>query len=214
MVLVDRPERRNALNLEVVDGIKEALQASGPVLVLGSTDPRAFSSGADLDLKDSERAAVSDALYRLYQQMRQSDTVIIAAADGYALGGGAQLLIASDIRIAGPDLSVRFLGLGHGLVVGAWGLPSLVGAGRAAELCLTMRSVGAEEAQRIGLVEAVVPDPLEEALKVASAMLLLDPTALAGVKRILSDPDPFAALNHEREINSTWNGSVPRRGEV
>lgn len=213
VVLLDRPGRLNALNMEAIDGIGEALRVAGPVLVLGSTDRRAFSSGADLNLGDLERSAVSDALYRLYLEMRQSDTVVIAAADGHALGGGAQLLLASDMRIAGPDITIRFLGPGHGLVVGAWGLPSLVGRGRAAELCLSMRSVGADEALRIGLVERVVADPLEEALTLASSLLLLDPSAVAGVKRVVAIPDPLAALNQERARNSGWNGSMPQRGE-
>ena len=214
MVLLDRPGQLNALNMDVIDGIREALHSAGAVLVLGSTGKRSFSSGADLDLDDPARAAVSDALYGLYQEMRQSDTVIIAAADGYALGGGAQLLLASDLRIAGPGLNIRFLGLGHGLVVGAWGLPALVGRGRAAELCLTMRPVGAEEALRIGLVERLVAEALEEAVALASSLLQLNPASVAGVKRVAANPDPIAALVHERELNSGWNGSVARRSDV
>ena len=212
VVLLDRADRLNALNMEVIDGIREGLRSAGPVLVLGSTNRAAFSSGADLDLDDSTRAIVSDALYGLYQEMRQSDTIIIAAADGHALGGGAQLLLACDVRFAGPGLIVRFLGLGHGLTVGAWGLPALVGRGRATELCLTMRSVGAQEALRIGLVERVVADPLDEASTMASELLLLSPTAIARIKRVVANPDPLAALNQERDQNSGWNGSMPGRG--
>ena len=211
MVLLDRPDKLNALNMDVIDGIREGLRSAGSVLVLGSTNRLSFSSGADLDLDDAARAEVSDALYVLYQEMRQTDTVIIAAADGHALGGGAQLLLASDMRVAGPDLKIRFLGLGHGLVVGAWGLAALVGRGRAAELCLTMRPVGADEALRIGLVERLVPDALEDALELASTLLAVDPTSLAGVKRVVANPDPEAALNQERNLNSNWDGYVPRR---
>lgn len=213
VVLLDRPERLNALNMEVIEGIAEALHSAGPCLVLGSTDSRSFSSGADLTLADPERAALSDALYRLYMEMRRSDTVIVAAANGHALGGGAQLLIACDIRVVGPDTTIRFIGAGHGLVVGAWGLPSLVGRGRATELCLSTRPVGADEALRIGLVDRVASDPLEEALTLASSLLHLDPAAVVGVKRIVSIPDPIAALEHERELNSEWSGFVPRRGD-
>ena len=210
VVLLDRPDKLNALNMDVIDGISEGLRSAGSVLVLGSTNRLAFSSGADLDLDDPARAAVSDALYVLYQEMRQTDTIIIAAADGHALGGGAQLLLASDMRVAGPDLKIRFLGLGHGLVVGAWGLAALVGPGRAAELCLTMRPVGAEEALRIGLVERLAPDALESALALASSLLVVDPTSLAGVKRVVANLDPMAALNQERELNSSWDGYVPK----
>lgn len=211
VALLDRPDKLNALNMDVIDGLREGLASAGSVLVLGSTNRRSFSSGADLDLADPARAAVSDALYVLYQEMRRADTIIIAAADGHALGGGAQLLLASDLRIAGPDLKIRFLGSGHGLVVGAWGLPALIGRGRAAELCLTMRPVGAEESLRIGLVERLVADALEDALALASSLLAVDPSSMAGIKRVLANPDPMAALNHERELNKSWNGSVARR---
>jgi enoyl-CoA hydratase/carnithine racemase len=213
LVLLDRPSRRNAINMDMIDGIREGVRSAGPVLILGSTDRRAFSSGADLDLEDPARAGVSDALYSLYQEMRDSETVLVAAADGYAWGGGAQLLLACDLRIGGPDLNIRFMGLGHGLVVGAWGLPELIGRGRAVELCLTMRSVGAEEALRIGLVERVVAEPLEEAANLASSMLRVDPRSLAGVKRVVSNPDPMSALNLERELNSSWDGSMPQRSD-
>ena len=213
LVLLDRPSRRNAINMDMIDRIREGVRAAGPVLILGSTDRRAFSAGADLDLDDPARARVSDALYSLYQEMYDPETVIVAAADGYAWGGGAQLLLACDLRIGGPDLNIRFMGLGHGLVVGAWGLPELIGRGRAVELCLTMRPVGAEEALRIGLVERLVAQPLEEAVTLASSMLLIDPRSLEGVKRVVSNPDPYAALSLERELNSSWDGSMPQRGE-
>ncbi len=79
------------------------------------------------------------------------------------------------------------------------------------ELCLTMRPVEAQEALRIGLVERVVADPLFDASKMASEVLLLDPGAVAGIKRVVANPDPLAALREERDRNSGWNGSMPRR---
>jgi enoyl-CoA hydratase len=210
-ILLDRPETRNAINAEMVAGIRQGLAgASGPVVVLGSTDPRAFSSGADLGLPDSERAEVSDSLYRLYQDIRASPRIIIAAASGPAVGGGAQLLISSDMRIVSAETTLRFLGPGHGLVVGAWGLPSLVGRGRAMDLCLSMRIVDAEEALAIGLVDRVVENPVESAIEYAAAVASLDHSAVAAVKRVVSIPSVDAALEAEREHNSTWGGEVAR----
>ena len=74
--------------------------------------------------------------------MLASPVIIIASIHGAAVGAGAQLAVASDLRIGSPPARFRFAGPGHGLAVGAWGLPSLVGRGRAAEICLSMRWVG------------------------------------------------------------------------
>lgn len=209
IILLNRPETRNALNAEVVEGISTALGgASGPVVVLGSSDPAAFSSGADIKLSDAERASVSHSLYALYQEMRASPRIIVVAASGPAVGGGAQLLIASDVRIVSPDVTIRFMGPGHGLVVGAWGLPSLVGRGRAMDLCLSMRTVPAEEALAIGLVDRVVANPLESAVAYAASVAALDRSAVATVKRITSVAAIDNALEAERAHNSSWDGRV------
>jgi enoyl-CoA hydratase/carnithine racemase len=213
LVLLDRPQRRNALDLVTVEALREAVGRGHPVLVIGSTSPEAFSAGADLAVGDSERATISEGLYQLYREMRAADTIILAAADGHAVGGGAQLLIASDIRIGGPRLSVRFLGPGHGLVVGAWGLPALIGRGRAIELCLTMRTVEAEEALRIGLVERIGADPLEEAVELGLLIAELEPRAVAGVKRLVAMSEGAAALEAEQRFNSGWSGSIPGRSQ-
>src|SRR3954453_13654466 len=97
-----------------------------------------------------ERAAVSCRLHALSGRMTSSDAIIVAALGGAAVGGGAQLAIAADLRAASPGAPVLTAGPGHGLGVAAWGLPSLVGRGRAVDLCLTMRHVDASEALRIG----------------------------------------------------------------
>lgn len=178
-------------------------------MVLGSTDPSVFSSGADIRIPDAERATVSDSLYALYREMRQSSRLIVAAASGPAVGGGAQLLIAADIRIMSPDTTIRFLGPDRGLVVGAWGLPTLVGRGRALDLCLSMRTVEANEARGIGLADRVLDDPLEAATEYAASVASLDPSVVAAAKRIVSISSVDDALSAERRHNSGWSGEVP-----
>lgn len=212
VALLDRPERLNALDLATVSAVKAVVEQKEPVLILGSTSPKAFSSGADTSISDAERAAVSESLYGLYTAMRATSTIIITAADGHAIGGGAQLLLASDIRVAGPALSIRFVGVGHGLVVGAWGLPALIGRGRALELCLTTRPIGSDEALANGLVERVVDDPLAEAIEVGIAIRALDPALLAVAKTIVGIGDADRALQAERSFNSGWEGSIPGSG--
>lgn len=212
LALLDRPDRLNALDLATVRAVMAVVDQKKPVLILGSTSAKAFSSGADTSVSDAERAAVSESLYGLYAAMRASSTIIITAADGHAIGGGAQLLLASDIRIAGRSLSIRFVGVGHGLVVGAWGLASLIGRGSALELCLTTRPIGSDEALAKGLVERVVDDPLTEAIEVGSAIMALDPALIAAAKTIVAISDADKALQAERSFNSGWGGSIPGAG--
>ncbi|MEX0864894.1 MAG: enoyl-CoA hydratase/isomerase family protein [Acidimicrobiia bacterium] len=214
-VLLDRPDSRNALDLEMVSELSRLIGETGPgVVILGSSSRDALSAGVDLGLPDAERAEVSRALYGLYQQMRSTDAIVVAAVTGHAVGGGAQLMLASDIRVASPDLSIRFMGPGHGLAVGAWGLPGLVGRGRAIDLALSMRSVGAEEALAIGLIERIHDLPLEWALDFARHVITLDPEAVVAVKRIVGVVDSLGALGMEREHNHRWSGAIPPSGDV
>jgi len=182
---LDRPDRRNALDRPTLEALLGAFAApEEPVVVLGSTSTSAFCAGADLGLEDAERAEVSDLLYELYGRMTTSDAIVVAALDGPAVGGGAQLAIAADLRVASPRARIQLAGPGHGLAVGAWGLPSLVGRGRAMDLCLTLRPVGGEEAHAIGLVDRIVDDAAAGALELAGELAGLDPAAVARVKRV------------------------------
>jgi enoyl-CoA hydratase len=208
---LDRPERRNALDRAVLEGLLDAFAApDAPVVVLGSTSNAAFCAGADLRLEDAERAEVSDLLYELYGRMTSCDAIVVAAIDGAAVGGGAQLAIASDLRVASPGARIQVAGPGHGLAVAAWALPSLVGRGRAMDLCLTMRPVGADEALAIGLVDRLVPDAAVGALELAAQLAGLDAAAAARVKRVAwSAAHALDALDAERTGNrAAWSGSM------
>jgi enoyl-CoA hydratase len=211
---LDRPERRNAIDEALVGRLRAAFKAHGDAraIVVRSATPGMFCAGADLGVPDEERARVSRDLYALYEQMITVPAPVIAALDGPAVGGGAQLAVACDLRVAGPGASVRFLGPGHGLAVGAWALPSLVGRGRALDLCLTGRTVKAEEALAIGLVDRLAEDPAAAAAELAAALVALDPGAVARVKavatRALAD-GAAAGLALEAEGNADWRGATP-----
>jgi enoyl-CoA hydratase/carnithine racemase len=212
-VRLDRPERRNALDRPSLAALHDAFAAADePVVVLGSTSRAAFCAGADLSLADDERAAVSDLLYALYGVMTSADAIVVAALDGPAVGGGAQLAIAADLRVASPGARIRVAGPGHGLAVAAWGLPSLVGRGRAMDLCLTMRPVEAAEALAIGLVDRVVEDAAAAALELAAELAALDRAAAARVKRVAwGAARALEALEEERAGNrASWSGSMAR----
>lgn len=149
-------------------------------------------------------------MYELYEKMVTLPVPIVVALAGHAVGGGAQLAVAGDLRVAGPKTKIRVAGPAHGLSVAAWGLPSLVGRGRALDLCLTMRPVEAEEALSIGLVDRVKDDPDGAAVELASAIAGLDASAAGRVKRLVSQASGFLdALREERSGNrESWSGSV------
>lgn len=217
---LNRPDRLNAVNPALVDALISAFDhVEAHAVVLGSSTPKAFCAGADLDLGDAERARMSDLLYELYEKMVKLPIPIVVALDGHAVGAGAQLAVAGDLRIAGPEAKIRVAGPGHGLAVAAWGLPSLVGRGRALDLCLTMRAVGAEEALAIGLVDRVEQNPGAASIGLASAFAHLDAGAVGRVKSVVARASGYLdALREERTGNrEAWSGSVaalsPRRGE-
>ncbi len=213
---LDRPARRNAIDREMVEALLDAFASvTEGAVVLGSTDPACFCAGADLTIDDAERAEVSDRLYELYGRMVTLDVPIVVAAGGHAVGGGAQLMLASDLRVGTPATRVRFAGPGHGLAVGAWGLPSLVGRGRALDLCLTMRPVDAAEALALGLLDRVADDADAVAVELAAALAGLDRGAVQRVKAVVRDSTGLVtALARERAGNrATWSGSTagPRK---
>ena len=208
---LDRPAQRNAINRDMVEALLAAFATvSERAVVLGSTDPSSFCAGADLTLADAERAAVSDLLYEVYARMIRLHAPIVVAVGGHAVGGGAQLALAGDLRIGTPATRIRFVGPGHGLAVGAWGLPSLVGRGRALDLCLTMRPVDATEALAIGLLDRVVDDADTEAMELATTLAGLDPAAVRRTKALVRDASGLAAaLAQEQAGNrAAWSGST------
>ena len=210
---LNRPERRNALDAALVAALSEALaREAARVVLLCSASAGCFCSGADLKLDDRARAMVSDALYALYGQMRRLEAPIVCALSGPAVGGGAQLAIASDLRVADPSAWLRFVGPGHGLAVGAWRLPRLIGEGRAVDLCLTGRRVPADEARAIGLVDRVGDDAVETGLALASQLAALDAGAVARVKALTGVASDLRALELQAAGNRPWNGAVPAHG--
>lgn len=210
-IALNRPARRNAIDLATVTALREAVaSADALVVVLRSAHAGMFCAGADLTIPDRERADVSRALYLLYGELLHSPSLFIAAVDGPAVGGGAQLAVACDMRVAGPAASIRFVGPGHGLAVGAWALPSLIGRGRAVELCLSCTRVSAKDALAMGLIDRLAEDPGAAAAELAAQWAALDAGAVRRVKAIVSRASTReAALALEAEGNAAWKGAGP-----
>jgi enoyl-CoA hydratase len=204
-------DRRNAVDLATVSALHEALLSHPEdVLVLGSSTPGVFCAGADLSVPDEERAALSDVLYECYHAMVTRAAPVIAVVDGAAVGGGAQLSTAADLRVAGPAARWRWVGPGHGLAVGAWVVPTLVGRSRGLDLVLTGRWLELEEAVASGLVHRVSEDAWSEAMALARQLSSADPAALARVKQVAGQAHLVDALRAEqRQNHDAWDGSAP-----
>ncbi len=163
-----------------------------------------FCAGADLTISDAERATISDMIYDCCQTMITRPGPVIAVLTGAAVGGGAQLAAASDLRIAGPAARLRWIGPpGPDLAVGAWLLPELVGRGVAMDLVLTGRWVDAAEALALGLVSRLAEDP-ERAAEQIAADLAARGTG-AGAKAVMAAGGLLDRLRAEREVNR-WPG--------
>ncbi len=215
-VRLARPERRNALDVSLLRAVTEALAAEpGVPVVLTSADPRVFCAGADLTITDAERAAVSDLVYDCCETIITRPGPVIAVLTGPAVGGGAQLAAASDLRIAGPSARLRWTGPpGLDLAVGAWLLPDLVGRAAAMDLVLTGRWLGAAEALALGLVNQVCDDPEPVAAQIAADLAGRTADlagrgarawAGAGVKSVMAAGGLLDRMRAERSANrSAW----------
>lgn len=162
-----RPEVRNVINLDMIQEIRAALQRleQDPevrVLVLQGEGGKAFAGGADIAQLRERRTldAFQQVNARLFQELEDFAHPTIAAIEGFALGGGCELAMACDLRVAGEGSRLGFPEVGLGIFPAAGGthrLPRLVGIGKAKELVFTGRIIDAAQAHSIGLVEYVVP---------------------------------------------------------
>jgi enoyl-CoA hydratase len=163
LVTLQRP-KVNAISPELTDQLGDAfatLAADLPGAVVLTGGPRIFAAGADIARfgGPDEARAIGANLRRVFDAIDAFPRVVIAAVNGFALGGGCELAMACDLRVAATDAKFGQPEILLGIIPGAGGtqrLPRLVGPSRAKDICLSGRQVGAEEALRIGLADRVV----------------------------------------------------------
>ncbi|HUI08679.1 MAG TPA: enoyl-CoA hydratase-related protein [Bacteroidota bacterium] len=166
IIALNRPEALNALSgglmRELVAALEEADRDQGVRCIVVTGNDRAFAAGADIremaEASPEEMAARNQ--FALWERIRSVATPVIAAVGGYALGGGCELAMACDIIIAAESARFGQPEILIGVMPGAGGTQRLtraVGKARAMEMVLTGRTIGADEALRLGLVNAVVP---------------------------------------------------------
>ena len=194
---LNRPEKKNAIDQATIDALHvlcAELEAIPRTLILTGAGG-VFASGADIAQLRERRAddARRGINAQAFIRVAELPMPVIAALDGYALGGGAELAYAADIRIATPALRIGNPETGLGIIAAAgasWRLREIVGEARAAELLLTGRTVDADEAREIGLVSELHPadELLPAAHAIADRIGRNDRAATIATKRVMRAP--------------------------
>jgi enoyl-CoA hydratase/carnithine racemase len=198
VITLNRPEKLNAMSYELASDLDEELcniEGDDAVrcVVLTGAGPRAFSSGGDIHqmVKSTpeEMAARMDKRREMNWHLATFTKPIIGAINGIAYGAGAQLTTMLDIRIGCENTEIQFLAAKYGRANSTWSLPLVVGLPKAKELLYTGRPVRAEEAERIGLLNQVVPSAqlLDAAIAMAKQIGENDPRMVQGIKKLLDD---------------------------
>ncbi len=201
LIIINRPKALNALSTATMRELDTAIDelaadpAVGAIVLTGAGD-RAFVAGADIsefNTLPSARVAAGYALrgQAVLNKIESLQKPVIAAVNGFALGGGCELMMACDIRLAADSARVGQPEINLGIIPGYGGtqrLPRLVGRGMAKLLCLTGDPIPAAEALRIGLVDRVVPaaDLLAEAKALAVKLASKAPVAVALIKQAIN----------------------------
>ncbi len=183
IVTMNRPDALNALNDQVLrdlDGVLDQVEENEEILVMVLTGAgRAFVAGADIGQMSELTAAEAKKFgvlgNQVFLKLEHLSKPTIAAVNGFALGGGCELSMACDIRVASEKAKFGQPEVGLGITPGFGGtqrLPRIVGAARAMELILTARNINAAEAERIGLVSHVYPpeELMDKAVELANAI--------------------------------------------
>jgi enoyl-CoA hydratase/carnithine racemase len=215
-ITLNRPGVMNAMNLAMLGALKDAIEgirrdrAVRVVIITGAGD-RAFCAGADLEERAGfDEAQVKEFLVRIgdvFHSVESLDKPVIAAINGVALGGGTELVLACDIRIASASATLGLTETHLAVIPGAGGtqrLPRLVGPGMAKELIFTGRKIRAEEALQIGLINRFHERDalLAECRKMAGTISKAGPIAIAQAKYAINhglDTDLHAGLAIESE---------------
>jgi len=198
ILTINRPEALNALNSQVLSDLDEAItkveadDAVHAVILTGAG--RSFVAGADIgemkgfSARDGKKFGVHGG--GVFLRLENLSKPVIAAVNGFALGGGCELAMSCDIRLASEKAKFGQPEVGLGITPGFGGtqrLPRIVGISKAMELILTAKVINAAEAERIGLVSAVYPpeELMDKAMELANAICANAPIAVAESKRCI-----------------------------
>jgi enoyl-CoA hydratase/3-hydroxyacyl-CoA dehydrogenase len=220
---LDRPPA-NSISPEVGEALsriwKDVTKAGVRALIFASANPMLFCAGADIKaftgMGEAEGRALAEGMHRLLRELERSSVVTIAAVNGLALGGGNELAMACDFRLAARSASFGQPEISLGIIPGFGGtqrLPRLIGEARALELNLIGDPIDALEAFELGLVHRVVDDHelLDTALSWARRLAQQAPLAIEQIKRVSGAADLDAGLAAEQQAFAAVFGSEDAR---
>ena len=200
VVTIDRPKALNALNSTVLDELCQAFEAidleTVRCVVITGSGEKSFVAGADIgemsNLTQGEAEAFGKKGNDLFRMIETFPVPVIAAVNGYALGGGCELALCCDIRICSDNAQFGQPEVGLGITPGFGGTQRLVravGPGRAKEMIYTARSIKADDALRVGLVNAVYPQAelMPAAMKLAGTIAKNAPIAVRACKKAINE---------------------------
>ena len=207
---LQRPERRNALNSQLVEGLREAVEkAAGENVraVVLTGQGTVFCAGADLS-GDAFAADYPDRLIALNKAIDQAPMPVIGAINGPAIGAGLQLAMICDLRVVSPDAFFQFPTSRYGLALDNWSirrLTSLVGHGRARSMLLTAEKLTPDAALQTGMANRI--GTLADAQKWAEEIAGLAPLALTHAKRVLNDDGAYEEPSsaHQELFDKAWS---------
>jgi enoyl-CoA hydratase len=193
-VTICRPEKLNALDPTIVAELIEAFRTLDARAAILTGEGKAFVAGADIaamaEMSSAEAKRFADAGHRLGATIEEAAFPVIAAVNGFALGGGCELALACDFIVASERAKFGQPEVKLGVIPGFGGTQRLarrVGLGHARRLCYTGDVITADEAKTIGLVTAVVPadELMKEARAIATRIAAQGPLAVAAAKRVM-----------------------------
>jgi enoyl-CoA hydratase/carnithine racemase len=210
ILTLSNPKKRNAVDPAMLDALARALdelarEGAGAAVLTGDGDT-AFSSGFDITQLPENAQPTDNPLERALDAIVGGPVPVIAALNGFAIGGGCELAASCDLRVAHADVTLMMPPVRLGLVYSPRGLGrfvSLIGASRTRELFLTAQLVTAERALQWGLVDRLVPknEVLTSAVALASEIARGAPLAVAGTRRVLEALQPRVPPELERELD-------------
>ncbi|RYJ43864.1 enoyl-CoA hydratase/isomerase family protein [Flavobacterium beibuense] len=221
VITINRPSKLNALNKATIQELHEAFKAldadkNVKVIIVTGSGEKAFVAGADISefadfnvTQGGELAAKGQEL--LFDFVQNLSTPVIAAVNGFALGGGLELAMAAHFRVASDNAKMGLPEVSLGVIPGYGGtqrLPQLVGKGRAMEMIMTAGMIGAEDAKAYGLVNHVVPQAelLDFCKGIASKIMKNSPVAISAAIRAIN-------ANYEDGVNG-YDAEIKAFGEA
>jgi enoyl-CoA hydratase len=203
-VVINRPTKLNALNIDTINDLHKAIKVLGKnkevqVIILTGSGEKAFVAGADISefahfTIDEGTQLAFQGQELLFNYIENLKTPVIAAVNGFALGGGLELAMACHFRVASDNAKMGLPEVSLGVIPGYGGtqrLPQLIGKGRAMEMIMTAKMIGAEEAKQIGLVNHVIPQAE-----------LID--FCTGIAQKIMNNSPFAIGRAIKAINANY----------